>query len=352
MPTQNTQAIQRAVLAWFDRAGRKHLPWQQQKTPYRVWISEIMLQQTQVATVIDYYQRFMQRFPTLSTLAAAPQDDVLAHWAGLGYYSRARNLHACAQRLQAEHGGEFPLSVDAIAELPGIGRSTAGAILSLGAGHWAPILDGNVKRVLCRVAGIELFKQPRKAEKRLWALSEQLTPAKRHADWNQAMMDIGATVCRRGTPLCQQCPFSGHCVAESTQAFQRYPGKKPKKAVPLKQSRVLMLVDGKRLLLKQRPPTGIWGGLWTLPEIDPALSPVEQAAELGLSAQIHEAIPPLRHTFSHFQLDIHAFYGVIAARASRIMDAPYRWQPLNALHETGLPAPILKLIQQQFPEKS
>lgn len=349
--SNTSTSIQKAVLRWFEQYGRKSLPWQFDKTPYRVWISEIMLQQTQVSTVIDYYQRFMTRFPHLSDLAQAPLDEVLSYWAGLGYYSRARNLHKTAQIVQNQYSGKFPETVEAIAALPGIGRSTAGAILSLGAGLWAPILDGNVKRVLARVAGIPYASAPAKHEKTLWATSERLTPKKRHADWNQAMMDIGASVCARGTPICANCPFSGQCYAERHKSFALYPGKKLKKAIPRRQTKVFMLLNERgELLLKQRPPTGIWGGLWTLPEIDGHLSPAEQAAEWGYRVQQLRTNPSIKHVFSHFQLDIHSFYGVIASSSCRIMDASFCWQALTSIKKRGLPAPIQKLIHTHLQE--
>ena len=335
-----------SVLAWFDHSGRKSLPWQQDRNPYRVWISEIMLQQTQVATVIGYYEKFMQRFPDVQTLAAAPLDDVLALWAGLGYYSRARNLHAAAKYVVEHFNGVFPTTVDAMCELPGIGRSTAGAVLSLGSGVRAPILDGNVKRVLCRVAGIRLYNDLRRNEQKLWLLADELTPSQRVADYNQAMMDIGATVCTRGTPACGNCPFGGSCVAQAEQNFSAYPGAKPAKVLPEKSTRMLALINGRQeVLLQQRPPTGIWGGLWVLPEVPEPLSPGEFAEQFADRIALR-AVEPLRHTFSHFHLDIHTFAGVIAGSGSRIMDAPLRWQPLAQLSAVGLPAPIQKLLKQ------
>ena len=335
-----------AVLAWFDHSGRKSLPWQQDRKPYRVWISEIMLQQTQVATVIGYYEKFMQRFPDVQALAAAPLDDVLALWAGLGYYSRARNLHAAAKYVVEHFDGVFPTTVDEMCELSGIGRSTAGAVLSLGSGIRAPILDGNVKRVLCRVAGIRLYDDLRRNEQKLWLLADELTPTKRVADYNQAMMDIGATVCTRGTPSCARCPFSGSCVAQAEQNFSAYPGTKPAKVLPEKSTRMLALLNcAGEVLLSQRPPTGIWGGLWVLPEVPELLSPGEFAEQFGDRIALR-ALPPLRHTFSHFHLDIHTFAGVIAGAGSRIMDGPWRWQALSELTAVGLPAPVQKLLKQ------
>ena len=307
-----------------------------------------MLQQTQVATVIGYYEKFMQRFPDVQVLASAPLDDVLALWAGLGYYSRARNLHAAAKHVVEHFGGAFPKTVDEMCELPGIGRSTAGAVLSLGSNIRAPILDGNVKRVLCRVAGIHLYDDLRRNEQKLWQLADELTPTKRVADYNQAMMDIGATVCTRGTPRCDSCPFSGSCVAQAEQNFSAYPGAKPAKVLPEKSTRMLALVNGREeILLTQRPPTGIWGGLWVLPEVPEWLSPGEFAENFGDRIAMR-ALPPLRHTFSHFHLDIHTFAGVMAGSGSRIMDGPWRWQSLTALQAVGLPAPVQKLLKHML----
>jgi len=226
MSSADAQLFAERVLQWYDAHGRKHLPWQQTPTPYRVWVSEIMLQQTQVATVIPYYERFMASFPTLAELAAAPIDAVLAHWSGLGYYARARNLHACAVKVVADYAGELPTDIDALVALPGIGRSTAGAILSLSLGQHQPILDGNVKRVL-----------------QLWALSESLTPATRTANFNQAMMDLGAMVCTRSRPQCAECPLSSTCQGLATGSPTNYPGKKPKKAIPVRQTVMLALHD-------------------------------------------------------------------------------------------------------------
>jgi len=335
-----------AVLRWFDRHGRKSLPWQHAKNPYRVWISEIMLQQTQVATVIGYYQNFMVRFPDVQTLAAAPLDEVLALWAGLGYYSRARNLHAAAKYVVAHFAGAFPKTVAEMIELPGIGRSTAGAILSLGSDLRAPILDGNVKRVLCRVAGISLHEDVRRNEQRLWQLADELTPTTRVADYNQAMMDIGATVCTRGMPNCAMCPFNLSCVARAEQNFSAYPGSKPAKVLPEKSTRMLVLLNCRdEVLLQQRPPSGIWGGLWVLPEVPELLSPGEFAEQFGNATGLR-ALLPLRHTFSHFHLDIHTFAGVMRGNGSRIMDSPWRWQPMTNLKAVGLPAPIQRLLTQ------
>lgn len=338
----------RAVLKWYAQHGRKTLPWQQNKTPYRVWLSEIMLQQTQVSTVIPYFEKFIARFPTIHPLAEAPVDDVLALWSGLGYYTRARHLHACAQTIVREHAGEFPNTVDEVSALQGIGRSTAGAILSLSRNANAAICDGNVKRVLCRVTGTRLYENRRHNETALWQLAEKLVPDNA-ADYNQAMMDIGAIVCTRSKPDCAACPLQTFCVAKQENNFDDYPGRKPKKTIPEKSSRFLLLRDGDRVLLQQRAPTGIWGGLWIPPEIPPHLSPAEMASEWGASVEKLKAMPVFRHTFSHFHLNIHGFSGVLSPSTTRMMrvrDAVTRWQSLSALDAVGLPAPMRRLLDQ------
>lgn len=231
------------VLEWFDVHGRKHLPWQQDKTPYKVWVSEIMLQQTQVATVIPFFEKFMQRFPDLQSLADAPEDDVLAHWSGLGYYARARNLHKCAQIAMVEHDGQLPQDIDELVALPGIGLSTAGAVLSLSLGQNHPILDGNVKRVLARHRAVPGWPGSTLVLNKLWDISRQLTPATRTADFNQAMMDIGATLCARSRPACDRCPVASDCLALATDSIGLYPGKKPKKEKPVKSTFMLLLSE-------------------------------------------------------------------------------------------------------------
>ena len=295
-----------AVLEWFDEHGRKHLPWQQHKTPYKVWVSEIMLQQTQVATVIPYFHAFMQRFPDLASLAEAPEDDVLAHWSGLGYYARARNLHRSAKLAVSDYAGELPSDIDQLIQLPGIGQSTAGAILSLALGQNHAILDGNVKRVLARHNAVEGWPGRTAVLTNLWTVSRQLTPAKRTADFNQAMMDLGATLCTRSRPACERCPVMSSCAAFANDTIANYPGKKPKKETPVRSTVMLMLrnSDG-HILLQKRPPTGIWGGLWSLPEVSDVEAIGEWLAAEGLvGVEAAHSVMRLRHTFSHFHLDI------------------------------------------------
>jgi A/G-specific adenine glycosylase len=261
--------FQQAVLSWFEHQGRTNLPWQNPITPYRVWISEIMLQQTQVATVIPYFERFMQSFPCVESLANASVDDVLHHWTGLGYYARARNLHKTAQIIAFEHLQQFPDTVEALSALPGIGRSTAGAIRSIGFKKPAAILDGNVKRVLARFSATAGWPGKTAVHNQLWKIAEHYSPLERTEQYTQAMMDLGALVCTRSNPQCHQCPLESNCKAALRGEQSLFPGKKPKKAIPVRESIFLMLRSSKGdILLQQNPPAGLWGGLWVLPMID------------------------------------------------------------------------------------
>ncbi|HEY5717182.1 MAG TPA: A/G-specific adenine glycosylase [Motiliproteus sp.] len=337
--------FQRAVLDWFDQHGRKDLPWQQPITPYRVWVSEIMLQQTQVGTVIPYFERFMTAFPSLESLAAAPIDQVLHHWTGLGYYARARNLHRAAQQVMAEHGGELPGLAQELETLPGIGRSTAGAIAAIAQGERAAILDGNVKRVLARFYAIPGWPGKSEVLNRLWQLAEQNTPAERVADYTQAMMDLGATCCTRARPNCESCPLNAGCAAYAERDPSRYPGAKPRRSLPQRQCWVLFAEDADgRILLEQRPPAGIWGGLWSLPQFE-SEAQLRQAA--GLAPAVGEALAPLRHTFSHFQLQIQPLR--VAADALQwpaVRDAAQCWYSVAEPVAIGLATPIKSLIER------
>ncbi len=297
-----------SVVTWYHQQGRKHLPWQQNKTPYSVWVSEIMLQQTQVSTVIPYYQRFMTSFPTISDLAKADEDNVLHHWTGLGYYARARNLHKSAKLIVNEHKGIFPESIEHVIALPGIGRSTAGAILSLALDQHHPILDGNVKRVLARNYLVEGYNGLAKFDKALWCLSETLTPAKDTGFYTQAMMDLGATVCSRSKPQCEACPLNSSCLAFSSDKQSDFPQKKPKKKIPEKST--IMIIpriassECDKVLMEKRPPAGIWGGLWCFYEVQDVNDINPLLTKLGLQGNQQKALTPFRHTFSHFHLDI------------------------------------------------
>jgi A/G-specific adenine glycosylase len=337
------------LLAWFDGHGRKDLPWQQDIDAYRVWISEIMLQQTQVATVIPYYQRFMTRFPTVRDLAAADLDDVLHHWTGLGYYARGRNLHKAARLIMAEHAGELPGSVETLETLPGIGRSTAGAIAAIAGGIRAPILDGNVKRVLARFHAVDGYPGESTVAKHLWALADEHTPSERVADYTQAIMDLGATICVRSRPDCRACPVADRCQALATEHTERYPGRKPKKEKPVRQARMFIAHDNAgACLLERRPPEGIWGSLWTPPE-----RPFDTAVEDFLQEFGFPPLPPyrartapgFRHTFTHFHLDIEPVYVEVDGPPGAVRDTDdVRWYRSGSNDALGLSAPAVKLI--------
>jgi A/G-specific adenine glycosylase len=337
------------VLTWYARFGRKDLPWQREPTPYRVWVSEIMLQQTQVATVIPFYNRFMERFPTVQALARASQDQVLHHWSGLGYYARARNLHVAAQQIVARHDGIFPETFEAVLALPGVGRSTAGAILSLACGQRHPILDGNAKRVLARFYALEGWPGQADVLKNLWSLAEDCTPAAQGAAYTQAIMDLGATVCTRGHPACAQCPLVADCRARQSGRQTRYPAPRPKKPLPVRAVTMLLLCNERdEILLEKRPPAGIWGGLWSFPEL--ADSPEAAAAwqqATGIRFRRIEAWPVVRHSFTHFQLEITPLLAGIGSEAALVMEGTERvWYNTTQAAERGLAAPVKKLLQK------
>lgn len=340
------------LLQWFDQHGRKDLPWQQDKTPYRVWVSEIMLQQTQVSSVIEYYQRFMARFPSLESLATAHEDRVLELWAGLGYYARARNLHKTAKIVQSELNGKFPNTLEGMIELPGIGRSTAGAILSIAFKQQATILDGNVKRVLCRFQAINTWPGERETEKELWALAEQLTPKLRTSDYTQAIMDLGATLCTRSKPACDRCPMNLDCKAYEQDLQTELPKSKPKKTVPLRHTRIIFIeTDDQYVLLEKRPPTGIWGGLYSLPELTHELTLKEVSQQC--SSQFNCALnPPIetkkfQHVFSHFKLELQPIEFKCTNRQAIIHDSnPFIWVKKDQLNKLGMPAPIAKYLKR------
>ncbi|ARU28805.1 A/G-specific adenine glycosylase [Cellvibrio sp. PSBB006] len=338
----------RAVLTWFDKHGRKTLPWQQGITPYRVWLSEIMLQQTQVTTVIPYFERFVARFPDVASLAAAPIDDVLHLWTGLGYYARARNLHRCAQTIMRDYGGQFPNSVEALAELPGIGRSTAGAIVSIAFKQRAAILDGNVKRVLARHHAVAGWPGDASTLKTLWTHAETYTPNKRVNDYTQAMMDLGATLCTRSKPACERCPVMNTCVAYATGKVSLYPGKKPKKTLPEKTVQLLMLRNpAGDILLQQRPPQGIWGGLWSFPEIALDVDAQRYAEDRYGKVSTSETWDAYRHTFSHYHLDITPVLIQFKKMPLTIAEAHQTlWYNPHQPGTIGLAAPVKKLLEK------
>jgi A/G-specific adenine glycosylase len=344
-----TEGFAAALLRWYDQSGRHDLPWQAERSPYRVWIAEIMLQQTQVATVIPYFQRFMARFPDVAALAAAPLDEVLHHWSGLGYYARARNLHRAARTIVMEHGGRFPATHAAVAALPGIGRSTAGAILAQALGQRHPILDGNVKRVLARVHAVPGWPGEAAVERQLWALAEQHTPAARVGDYTQAIMDLGATLCRRARPACEACPVAPGCAARARGRQADFPAPRPRRPRPRRHTRMLLLsdLDG-AVLLERRPLQGVWGGLWCPPELGAEAAGDWAARVLGVAVVTAPALPSVRHGFTHFELEIEPVPARIAAPAAALME-PDRWVWYNARTpaKLGLAAIVSRLIDAQ-----
>ncbi len=322
------------LLRWFDQHGRHDLPWQHPRSAYRVWLAEVMLQQTQVATVIPYYRHFLRRFPTIAALARAPDDDVLAQWSGLGYYARARNLHAAAKIIERDHGGEFPREFETVLNLPGIGRSTAGAILAQAQGQRHAILDGNVRRVLARMKAIPGWTGDPGVQKKLWALSESLLPSSRLADYTQAMMDLGATVCTARAPRCDVCPLRGGCKARVNGLTQKIPAPRPKRLRPLKREKILLIRNSNgRLLLERRPPRGIWGGLWCPPLNTTGRWPGGRKQTVG---------PVVHHALTHFDLEL---LPVLLKTSSKTSAANQRWATLAEARKLGLPAPVRKLLQ-------
>lgn len=335
------------LVSWYQQYGRKTLPWQLDKSPYKTWLSEVMLQQTQVATVIPYFQRFISRFNDLQALAAAPMDEVLHLWTGLGYYARARNLHKAAKMIVAEHQGHFPTEFDQVLALPGVGRSTAGAVLSLALGQHYPILDGNCKRVLARFAALPGWPGDKATEQQLWQLAEQLTPKDTVAEFNQAMMDLGATLCSRSKPRCADCPLKLKCKAALSGEQALYPGKKVKKALPEKQSFWLLLQHNDKVLLTQRPATGLWGGLYGFLEFASASEREQYIALNALDAQSSEELAGFRHTFSHFHLWIQPQLLKLKQQLATVQEqSAATWFTIDAIPAVGLSAPAKQLFQQ------
>ncbi len=343
------------LLAWFDAHGRHDLPWTRPRTPYRVWLSEVMLQQTQVATVIPYFERFVAALPDLPSLARASADEVHALWSGLGYYSRARNLHAAARHCMDQHGGDLPRDFDALLALPGIGRSTAGAILAQAWGDRFAILDGNVRRVLARLHGIEGWTGLPVVERQLWDIANASLPldASRMADYTQAQMDLGATVCTRGRPGCSACPLAGLCVAHRDGRTATIPSPRPARKIAQRETAVVWLRDGQgRTLLQQRPAAGIWGSLWSLPEVTP--DDVESAERIvrlhARATATPRRLPPIEHAFTHFRLRIQPWLFDDVSPRSRLGDNEcLRWVARESLASVGIPAPIRRLIEEETP---
>ncbi|WP_394245288.1 A/G-specific adenine glycosylase [Vibrio astriarenae] len=337
-----------AILDWYERYGRKELPWQQNKTAYSVWLSEIMLQQTQVATVIPYYQRFMEKFPTVIDLANADQDEVLHLWTGLGYYARARNLHKAAKAVVSEHNGEFPLDIEQLNALPGIGRSTAAAILSSVYKQPHAILDGNVKRTLARAFAVEGWPGKKSVENQLWDYAEQHTPNVDVDKYNQAMMDMGAMVCTRSKPKCSLCPISDVCKANAQGNPLNYPGKKPKKEKPIKETWFVMAHYQGEVWLEQRPQTGIWGGLFCFPQSEHTdiTGSLDQLGIDQSSIAEQRTLIAFRHTFSHYHLDITPVLVELTQQPNVIMeDNQGLWYNLSQPKEIGLAAPVKQLLE-------
>ncbi len=336
------------LIAWQAQHGRHDLPWHNTRHAYRIWLSEIMLQQTQVTTVLPYYARFLERFPDIRTLAAAPVGEVMALWSGLGYYARARNLHACARAVVERHGGEFPRETAAIAALPGIGRSTAAAIAAFAHGTRGAILDGNVKRVLARCFGIAGFPGNKTVENRLWQLAESLLPDQGIETYTQALMDLGATVCTRGKPACARCPLDGECIALKQDRVAELPTPRPRKAVPQRSARFLILRHDDRVLLELRPPSGIWGGLLCLPELadddDPRLLARRRYA---CRVDCVDVQPPLTHGFTHFTLTLQPLLCRVAKVDRHAAQPGVQWLDPDELARAALPAPIRKLLTRR-----
>lgn len=344
------------LIGWQQVHGRHTLPWQNTRDAYLVWLSEIMLQQTQVSAVLGYYARFLERFPTLRDLAAAPVEDVMAQWSGLGYYTRARNLHKCAQRVVAEYGGVFPSDPLLLAELPGIGRSTAAAIAAFSSGRRAAIMDGNVKRVFARVFGIDTYPGEKKTEEAMWRRAEALLPEEGIESYTQGLMDMGATLCTRSSPSCERCPMQPRCVAFATGRTKDLPVRKPKKAVPEKHAVMLLIVDGDQVLLEQRPPSGIWGGLLSLPELDGHVAAEDDEVEpadhdallraVGKFGEMEscERLSTVTHVFTHYKLHIAPYRITLSRRLTLAAESSHVWLNAADIANAALPAPVKKLL--------
>jgi len=326
--------LSRKLVRWQARHGRHDLPWQRTRDPYRIWLSEVMLQQTQVATVIPYYRRFLARFASVKALAAAPLDDVLALWSGLGYYTRARNLHAAARAVVALHRGRFPRTREALESLPGLGRSTAAAIAVFAFGKREAILDGNVKRVLARHFAVRGVPGDKRVEKRLWALAESELPARSVETYTQALMDLGAGICSRKRPACSTCPLSETCKAYARGKAEAYPESRPRKKRPVRNTSMLLLLRKGEVLLEKRPPAGVWGGLWCFPEIQPG------SEKLAWK----KTLPVLRHEFTHFTLDITPIVCFLGSASPRAAEPGQIWLPVEEAIGAAIPAPVRTLL--------
>ena len=333
------------IVAWQKRHGRHDLPWQGTRDPYAIWLAEIMLQQTRVATVIPYYLRFLSRFPDANALAAASLDEVLRLWSGLGYYSRARNLHRAAQVIATEHGGRFPRRVDDVAALPGVGRSTAAAICVFAYGQRHAILDGNVKRVLARYRGVKGHGGERRVVERLWREAQRLLPRRNVEAYAQGLMDLGAAVCVRGTPRCAVCPVHRACTAYQKGWTGKLPAPRPRKRLPHKRTTMLVLARAGEVLLEKRPPSGIWGGLWCLPEAGPRTD-IEAHCLKRFGAHVIEVeeLPRIAHGFTHFRLDIRSLRLRVSALVPEAQEPGAIWLPLEEARSAAIPTPVRRIL--------
>ena len=356
-PSQDTR-FSDVLIDWQKQHGRHQLPWQGTRDAYRIWLSEIMLQQTQVATVIPYYARFLARFPDVAALAAAPTEEVMAHWSGLGYYTRARNLLRCAQQIVAHHAGKFPSDPETLTSLPGIGKSTAAAIAAFAYGARAAIMDGNVKRVFCRVFGIEGFPGQVAVERDLWRRAEALLPAREIEAYTQGLMDLGATLCTRTRPACERCPMQSRCVAHASGRTSELPARKPKKAIPEKSTVMLVVVHEGQILMEQRPPEGIWGGLLSLPELNRLSSvdsDVDLHEQLGLALSSFGDIDDIAmlgsfvHGFTHYRLTVMPVQVTLRQRHGMVAQSDYQWRALAHISAAALPSPVRKLLATLSP---
>lgn len=351
-PSQDTSFAD-ALIDWQKQHGRHQLPWQGTRDAYRIWLSEIMLQQTQVATVIPYYARFLDSFPDVAALAAAPTETVMAHWSGLGYYTRARNLHRCAQQVVSNHAGRFPSDPETLASLPGIGKSTAAAIAAFAYGARAAILDGNVKRVFCRVFGVEGFPGQAAVQKNLWQRAEAMLPAREIEAYTQGLMDLGATLCTRTRPACDRCPMQSRCIAHASGRTAELPARKPKKAIPEKSTVMLVVMHEGEILMEQRPPEGIWGGLLSLPELNRLFSEnsdvdLDEQLALALSSfgDIDEImmLSSFVHGFTHYRLSVMPVQVTLRQRHVMAAQSDYQWRALAQISDAALPSPVRKLL--------
>src|SRR4051812_38943367 len=350
MPGSRIPSFAARVVRWQLEHGRRDLPWQRTRDAYRIWLSEIMLQQTQVATVIPYFERFIARFPDVASLASAAEDDVMALWSGLGYYARARNLHRAARDVVERFGGVFPSTFEALVSLPGIGRSTASAIAAFASGEARPILDGNVRRVLARHAAIPGDPTSSGVQQVMWAEAEARMPRESVEAYTQGMMDLGATLCLPRKPLCLLCPVNDDCIARREDRVGELPGRKVRPVAPRRRIAMLVVVSRGEVLLEKRPARGIWGGLWSLPETAVEAKPADALrTEWGLEASIIEPLAPFEHAFTHFTLEVTP-WRIEPRRASALSESkPATWLPLADLAGAALPSPVRKLLQTLKP---